>query len=172
MSFEGSEYLKNGTAKQLRVHELLSSHGILDKLAAFDPVVVGTIPIGIDLVDSDIDICCCFKDQQTFVNSVSACFGDQQGFSIRPSRKSKDHALVASFRIAEFEIEIFGQPVPTRQQLAYRHMIIEHKLLIEKGSVFREQVLELKRQGLKTEPAFALLLGLEGDPYLALLRLE
>ena len=172
MNFEGIEYLKNGTAKQRRVHEVLSTNGIFDKLAAFDPIVVGTIPIGIDLIDSDIDICCCFEDEQSFFNTITSCFGDQQGFSIRPSRKSKDHALVASFLIADFEIEIFGQRLPTRQQLGYRHMMIEHKLLEEKGAIFREQILELKRQGLKTEPAFALLLGLDGDPYLELLVLE
>ena len=172
MNFEGFEYLKNGTAKQRRVHEVLSTNGIFDKLAPFDPVVVGTIPIGIDLPDSDIDICCCFEDEESFVNTVTSCFGDQQGFSIRPSRKSKDHALVANFRVADFEVEVFGQTVPTRQQLAYRHMMIEHKLLKENGAVFREQVLELKRRGLKTEPAFASLLGLDGDPYIELLRLE
>jgi len=172
MNFEGIEYLKDGTAKQRRVHEVLLSNGIFDKLAAFDPVVVGTIPIGIDLPDSDIDICCCFEREESFLNTVTSCFGDQQSFSIRASRKSKDHALVASFRIADLEIEIFGQGLPTRQQLAYRHMMIEHKLLKENGVDFREQVLELKRQGLKTEPAFALLLGLDGDPYLALLDLE
>lgn len=172
MNFEGIEYLKNGTAKQRRVHEVLSTKGIFDKLAAFDPVVVGTIPIGIDLHDSDIDICCCFEDEESFVNSVTSSFGDQQGFSIRPSRKPKDHAFVASFRVADLEVEVFGQGLPSRQQLAYRHMMIEHKLLKEKGASFREQVLELKRQGLKTEPAFALLLGLHGDPYIALLHLE
>ena len=172
MNFEGIEYLKNGTAKQRRVYEVLSTDGIVDKLATFDPVVVGTIPIGIDLPDSDIDICCCFEDEESFVNTLTARFGDQQGFSIRPSRKSNDHALVASFIIADFEIEMFGQRLPTRQQLAYRHMVIEHKLLEEKGADFLEQVLELKRQGLKTEPAFALLLGLDGDPYTALLSLE
>jgi len=172
MIFEGMEYLKNGTAKQLRVHQVLSTNGIFDKLDAFDPVVVGTIPIGIDLPDSDIDICCSFEDEESFVNSVTSCFGDQQGFSIRPSRKSKDHALVVRFMIADLDFEIFAQRVPTRQQLAYRHMIVEYKLLKEKGAVFREQVLDLKREGLKTEPAFAILLGLAGDPYTALLSLE
>jgi len=50
-------------------------------------------------------------------------------------------------------------------------MIIEYRILLEKGEDFRKQLIELKRQGLKTEPAFALLLGLEGNPYTELLSL-
>jgi len=50
-------------------------------------------------------------------------------------------------------------------------MIIEYRILLEKGEDFRKQLIELKRQGLKTEPAFALLLGLESNPYTELLSL-
>ena len=37
------------------------------------------------------------------------------------------------------------------------------------GPAFKEQIRGLKRNGLKTEPAFAKLLGLNGDPYRAVL---
>ncbi|MNO76159.1 hypothetical protein D3C76_672280 [compost metagenome] len=37
---------------------------------------------------------------------------------------------------------------------------------------FRERIILLKTSGWKTEPAFAKALGLEGDPYEALLELE
>ncbi|HRF37192.1 MAG TPA: DUF4269 domain-containing protein, partial [Saprospiraceae bacterium] len=59
-----------------------------------------------------------------------------------------------------------------RLQNAYRHLLIEARLLEERGPEFRQQIIELKQQGVKTEPAFARLLGLEGDAYEALLRLE
>lgn len=51
-------------------------------------------------------------------------------------------------------------------------MIIEHKILIEKGEDFRLQVIQLKEQGYKTEPAFAHLLDLSGDPYDELLKFK
>lgn len=69
-------------------------------------------------------------------------------------------------------MEIFGQPVPTKQQMGYRHLIAEHKLLMKHGETFRQKIIKLKKQGYKTEPAFAKALGLKGDPYLELLKFE
>lgn len=51
-------------------------------------------------------------------------------------------------------------------------MLIEYKILEQQGEEFRKEILELKERGYKTEPAFALLLGLQGNPYEALLQLE
>lgn len=49
-------------------------------------------------------------------------------------------------------------------------MVIEKKILNEKGETFRLSVLEKKKEGKNTESAFAELLGLEGDPYSSLLE--
>jgi len=51
-------------------------------------------------------------------------------------------------------------------------MLIENKILEQEGKQFRKKIIALKEQGYKTEPAFATLLGLEGNPYEALLELE
>lgn len=51
-------------------------------------------------------------------------------------------------------------------------MLIEDIILHEKGSAFRKRIIELKSYGIKTEPAFARLLGLQGDLYSELLKLE
>ena len=70
------------------------------------------------------------------------------------------------------EIEVFGQAVPTAQQLGFRHMLVEYAVLQASGEPWRRAVQQLKQQGLKTEPAFAALLRLPGNPYEALLMLE
>lgn len=71
-----------------------------------------------------------------------------------------------------FGFEIFAQPLPVYRQYAFRHMIVEHRLLKKKGSVFQKRIIELKSSGLSTEEAFAALLNLSGEFYEALLCYE
>jgi len=51
-------------------------------------------------------------------------------------------------------------------------MIVEYKLLKQYGEELRKRIVSLKKQGYKTEPAFAIELNLAGDPYEALLAFE
>lgn len=80
--------------------------------------------------------------------------------------------LVCRFECEQFPVEIFCQATDPKKQLAYRHMVIEYRLLQQGGDELKRKVMELKMLGIKTEPAFALILGLAGDPYEALLALE
>jgi len=51
-------------------------------------------------------------------------------------------------------------------------MIIEYEILKTKGENFRLEIIKLKQNGYKTEPAFAFLLGLNGDSYSELLKYQ
>jgi len=79
---------------------------------------------------------------------------------------------VARFTLDGIFIELFGQALYVDPQRAYRHMIIESRLLDLFGKDVRNNIREIKLSGLKTEPAFGQYFKLEGDPYLALLELE
>jgi len=48
-------------------------------------------------------------------------------------------------------------------------MVIEH-LIMEQFPNIRREVIHLKKQGYKTEPAFCKILGLDGDPYDSLIE--
>jgi hypothetical protein len=170
-NFDTIEYLKHGNDRQIQVFNLLRRHRILEQLTEFDPIVVGTIPINIDIESSDIDIICYYNNKTRFADKIVSLFEKQDGFRIWENDKIDQGATVATFTLKDFTVEIFGQNIPTRQQMAYRHMLIENNILLEKGEEFRKRVIELKQQGLKTEPAFAFLLELEGDPYIELLQL-
>lgn len=172
MNFDNIEYLQYGNNKQRQVYSILMNNQILSKLKRFDPILVGTIPINIDIENSDLDIICCFADKQEFQKSITDNFSNERSFTIREQPSLGTLAIIANFFLDGFEIEIFGQSIPTKQQFAYRHLLIEHNLLNKNEEKFRQQIIELKRQGYKTEPAFALVLGLIGDPYTELLKFE
>lgn len=171
-NFDNIEYLQNGNNRQRQAYFILTKNQILSKLKHFDPILVGTIPINIDIENSDLDIICCFTDKQEFQKSVADNFNYEKNFTIREQQCTDTLAIVANFLVGGFEIEIFGQSIPTKEQFAYRHLIVEHNLLNRYGEKFKQQIIELKRKGYKTEPAFGLALGLTGDPYTELLKFE
>ena len=169
-TFDNIEYLKSGTERQKQAYSVLTENEVLQKLKPFSPILVGTIPINIDIESSDLDIICYWTDKNEFIFSLRKIFGSEKDFKIRENQSH--NSVVANFVLQDFEIEIFGQDIPVKEQFAYRHLIIENDLLIEKGNNFRKQIINLKKQGYKTEPAFAVALGLTGNPYLELLNFE
>ncbi|AYQ33619.1 DUF4269 domain-containing protein [Runella sp. SP2] len=170
MKFDTIDYLQTGNERQQRAYDVLTNHRILAQLAPFSPVLVGTIPINIDIESSDLDVICQWSDKSEFATALHSLFGHYPNFTFWENPTHQ--AVVAHFIVDGFEIEVFGQNIPIKNQNAYRHMLVEDKLLAQHGETFRQQIVSLKQQGYKTEPAFALALGLEGDPYLALLALE
>lgn len=169
VNFKTLDYLKHGTTVQQKIYKLLHDHQIMKLLHAYNPVLIGTYPIDIAVDNSDLDIACFFQDNNKFTETIKESFGDFPQFSYHVKVKSKIQTVVASFLLEEFPVEIFGQNRPVEQQDGYRHMLKEYEILCDKGAIFKSNVLHLKRKGVKTEPAFAHLLQLEGDPYKAIL---
>jgi ribosomal protein S18 acetylase RimI-like enzyme len=146
-------------------------------LAPFHPTLIGTYPLGLAVDGSDLDIACACDDLAAFERALRQTLSEL-GISPRLERLPLP-ALVAGFTLGEpasaggdLAIEIFAQPAPIAAQNGFRHMVIEGQLLILGGDALRARVHALKRSGIKTEPAFAQVLGLTGDPYAALLELE
>lgn len=153
-------YLSKGSAIQQAGYRAIQSSGIMSHLKDFNPVVVGTLPLDMFVYGSDIDIICQFTDAAKFQSALK-----------ESSRKNLSgiESVIASFEHDKFPFEIVGQPVPVEEQVAFRHMITEWNILAANDDTFRARVLALKRKGFKTEPAFAQILGLKGNPYEVLL---
>lgn len=160
--------LKAGTTRQRRVVELLERHRVFDILAAFDPVLAGTVPLDIDVEGSDLDIICEVVDPSQFASCLQQHFGRQPGFRLSRSVWQGQPTTIAGFALDGEQIEVFGQAVPVDLQAAVVHLDVEARLLALAGDWLRISVRELKRGGMKTEPAFAQLLGIHDDPYQAL----
>ncbi len=165
-------YLACGNPKQRRAYQALCSLRVFDILRDHDPVLVGTVPIEVDIETSDLDIICAAYDLERFEREVSAAYGSCKGFEMERKTVESVPRVVADFTYGEFAIQVFGQPRPVTEQNGYRHMVIEARLLEIGGEQAREEIRRLKRAGYKTEPAFAHYFGLEGDPYKVLLELD
>ncbi|MGJ8551296.1 MULTISPECIES: DUF4269 domain-containing protein [Winogradskyella] len=171
-NFRNIEYLEFGNERQKLAFSEIKKYQILEKLKKYDPILTGTIPIGIDLPESDLDIICECQNHSEFITYLSEHFSNKKDFKIYSTKQNGIYSTIAEFKTDNFLFEIFGQDIPTEKQNAYQHMIIENRILKEKGSEFKQRVKELKSNGIKTEPAFAKLLGLNGNPYSELLKLK
>jgi hypothetical protein len=144
---------------------------ILTRLAEFTPVTIGTPPLGLATDESDIDIACTSPDFDRFFAVVRPAFGRMEAFAIRHVEHLAAPAAVASFQAMGWEIELFCQKIATDHQWGVRHFRVEARLLVL-GPHLKDAVMRLRREGQKTESAFAKALSLPGDPYVALLELE
>jgi hypothetical protein len=158
--FDKIDYLAKGNSLQKRVYHILCKHHIFELLAHYNPLLAGTIPIDIAIDGSDLDIICCFQYKDEFKIHLEKHFSAYANFKLIDTVFNKQETILANFIIDNWEIEA-----------AYLHMIVEHQLLQQKGESFRQEIINLKKQGYKTEPAFAKALNLAGNPYEALLAL-
>ncbi|MUK87939.1 DUF4269 domain-containing protein [Ornithinibacillus sp. L9] len=142
---------------------------IISDLSEYNPVLCGTFPIGIDVDGSDMDIILEVYDFNGFEEKVKVLYGDLEGFRIKRKTIRNQPIIKANFTDLGMEYELFGQRQPVEKQYAYLHMVIE-KVLLEEVPGLRKKVIQLKKQGIKTEPAFCEVLGIVGDPYEGLIE--
>lgn len=167
-------YLRTGSPRQQRAYTTLEASGLWHLLSEFDPALAGTVPLGIDIAGSDLDVLCEVPEaaQARFAALLRVHFKARPGFRLAQRRIGGHATTVCGFRYEREEIEVFGQALPIAQQHGWRHLLVERTVLAAGGEAWCTAVRALKQQGLKTEPAFAQLLSLPGDPYAALLALE
>lgn len=166
--FKTISYLQFGTPIQRQAYKAINELSIINDMAKYNPVLCGTIPISIDVYHSDLDMIMEVHEPDIFKKEVQLLYGHLSGFVINELTVNHIPTIMANFRFEGFEFELFGQAKPVEQQNAYLHMIVEHHLLTANPH-YRAAVIRLKEQGMKTEPAFAQVLGLDGDPYKELL---
>lgn len=172
-AFKGLGKLANASEQGAKAANIVRRYGVLESLAAFDPVIVGTLPLAIDTPSSDIDILCNVRDFDAFEAAAKNAFApfDDFGIHARPATAHVPEARVVRFELEGLPIEIFATDRATTEQYGFIHMLVEGRILDVLGDAFANQIRDLKSQGIKTEPAFAKILGLKGDPYIVLAEL-
>ncbi|PCC74979.1 protein of unknown function [Nannocystis exedens] len=166
------EALRTGAPRQRRAYAVLQSLAIFERLAAFRPALAGTLPLPIHTEASDLDVLCEVHDPAAFVAACSP-YATRPGFTTEQAPVRGVPSTIVRFAADEFAVELFGQPQPVAQQHGWRHLQIEARVLALAGEAAVATITQWKREGMKTEPAFARWLRLPGDdPYLAVLALE
>lgn len=166
-------YLQSGTPTQQSAYRAIKKLGIMQTLKSFSPVLVGTIPLDIQIPGSDLDIICSTPNLTDFQVQVRTFYMHLPHFKDKIVSIRGVDSYVANFEYNQWPFELFAQVTPVESQYGYRHMLIESKLLEEICESGKEEIRRLKWSGMKTEPAFAHYFKLDGnDPYEALLELE
>lgn len=165
------EDLSRGTAQQRQAFAALAELRIMDVLRPYSPVLAGTFPLDLNIPGSDLDVICEVHDGEAFRRTLNDAYGHLPGVEVRSAVKHGLPTVICRFNYEGFPVEVFGQPVPSRENRAYRHMTAEARLLAVAGAEAVAEIRRLKAEGLKTEPAFAEYFALPGDPYETLLTL-
>lgn len=151
--------------------EFLEKSKVLSLLKQYRPCISGTLPLGIENPNSDLDLLFEAKNLEDFIRDARNCFKHYENFSVRTTTHQERKTVIINFQHEGLPIELFCQSHDVLKQQANQHFLIEGRLLKILGHSFKEKVISLKHSGLKTEPAFGKLLGLT-DPYKELLELN
>lgn len=165
------DYLQRGSPAQQRAYHVLQGLGVFQLLAEHTPTLAGTYPLDLATESSDLDILCCAQDLDAFAARVELLYGGESPVNLKRALKPGGPTVIASFTRQGLKIELYAQSLAVTHQRAYRHMLVESRLLEIGGEPTRQAVLALKLAGVKTEPAFCQVFGLDGEPYETLLAL-
>lgn len=154
--------------RRIAAAEALAQSRVLEALAPYSPTVVSTIWVGLDLPESDINMVCCFKCRSQFERRLIETLGGLKDFTLSSSKE----ALIARATLGAFPLEIYGSNVAISEQVAFRHYQVMQRLTFLSSADFSNRVRAYKTEGLKTEPAIAAVLNLQGEPFAAVMALE
>ncbi|SEQ88459.1 protein of unknown function [Virgibacillus subterraneus] len=161
--------METGNEIQQTAYKAVNELGTFNELSMYNPVLCGTLPIGIDVEGSDLDVIMEVQELNDFKDRLQSLYSSKESFKINTTTIRNKEVIKANFIFNNFEFELFGQDQPVHKQHAYLHMVIELELL-QQDSKLRKNVVKLKQQGYKTEPAFCTILGITGDPYAGLIQ--
>lgn len=167
LSLESVVNLENNA----RVFRALKDSQILSLFKQNDPLVAGTFPLKVNTASSDLDILMKAADLKELESRLREHYG-AYFFTSRETQVDGLPTQITQFTWDGVPFEVFAQDRDPVAQRAYRHFQTEERHLKKGGESLRTHIVELRSQGLKTEPAFAKALGLAGDPYEALLEFK
>lgn len=155
-----------------KVWSAIQNCRVLEFLKDFHPLIAGTYPLGVSQPTSDVDVLLTSNDFSLILDIVQIRWGHCENFHFKKSKLDDMETLIINFSFQNIPFELFVQNIESVKQKAYRHFLAEEKLLKYKSAEFKEKILRIRSKGVKTEPAFAQALGVDGNPFEELLKIQ
>lgn len=160
--------MRRGSLRARRAVQLFADgpDALQQRLAPFPVRIAGTIPIGCELPDSDLDIALAFSQR-----AQAAEFIFDQLSRLQPRNAPTRHGFVVRFTLQGFPIEIYCANMDVERQDAFLHLTVEERLLRLSDSLSggrRRATAEIRRRkarGMNTEAAFCDYFRLGGEPF-------
>lgn len=108
----------------------LQASGVLDTLAPYQPVLVGSYPLGLAPAGAPIEIVCRATDLPAFARVLERAYGDN-GLALHPGSLDVQEAVFGEFTLDELPLEVAAQPDHEHRRLAAATLGIARVLEIE-----------------------------------------
>jgi hypothetical protein len=109
-------------------YERLSSAGVLDVLAPYQPAVVGAYPLGVAGDGTPVEIVCRAADLPAFGRVVERSFGEADGFALHGGSLDGEEAVFAEFALDGLPLEIAAQTEHVHRRLGAATLGIDRVL--------------------------------------------
>jgi hypothetical protein len=117
----------------------LQASGLLDTLAPYEPVIVGSYPLGVAAPDSRIEIVCRAVDMPAFARTMERAYGEREGFALHPGSLDVENAVFAEFELDGLPLEVAAQAEHVHRSLGAATLGIS-KVLAEEGDLSRTRL--------------------------------
>lgn len=167
------ENLARGTERQRRAFEAIESSALIESLKNHSPVLIGAIPLDVDVDTSPIEVVCSSENLEAFAQSLRERWAFADGFKLIHTVANGQPAIKARFRSLGFDVRILAQAMSVFQQPKVVTLLLAARLLTFAPSGARDEIRARIGRGEALEEAVANCFEIEteGEALEALLRL-
>jgi hypothetical protein len=119
-------------------YERLHASGLLDTLAPYEPVIVGSYPLGIAPDGARIEIVCRATDLPAFARVLERSYGGGE-LAVHPGSLGPEDAVFAEFAVDGLPVEVSGQRDHEHRRLGAATVGIS-RVLEHEGPVTRDRL--------------------------------
>jgi uncharacterized protein DUF4269 len=116
----------------------LQGSGLLDTLAPYSPVLVGSHPLGIAPAGAPVEIVCRAVDLAAFARVLERTYGGD-GFALHPGSLGADEAVFAEFAVDGLPVEVSAQREHEHRRLGAATLGVA-RVLEHEGPVTRDRL--------------------------------